>query len=264
MQENLPDPELWSLIHPFTGNLTSVDRTQRGFDSDLTAVVECEQGPFFVKAMRNRQGGRRSSILRERAIASTVRPIAPALVWEVENDDWIALGYEVVSGRRADFNPGSPDLSEVTALINGLRELPAPKVAQTWTESRWDRFTDPETAQLFRGGTLLHTDIHPSNIIVGDGRSWLVDWSWPTLGAGFIDPASTVMQLISAGHTPAQAETWATQCEGWAKAAPAALDAFARATRRMWATRAEGQPGETWLTAMLAAAEEWTQYRGLG
>ncbi|WP_459250992.1 phosphotransferase [Streptomyces youssoufiensis] len=263
MQHDRPGPDFWSLIHPFTGNRTSVGSTERGFDADLTAVVECEKGPFFVKAMRNRQGGRRNSILRERAVASTVRPIAPALVWEAEDDDWIVLGYEVVSGRRADFTAGSPDLSVVAELINQLRTLPAPNVAQAWAETRWDRFTEPGTAQLSRGGTLLHTDIHPSNVMVGDGRSWLVDWSWPTLGAAFIDPACMVVQLISTGHTPAQAETWAGQCEGWAKADPATLDAFARATYRMWVTRAEGRPDESWLGAMVTAAQEWTRHRGL-
>lgn len=51
------EPDLWALALPHTGPVAVVSPTRYGFGSDLTAIVACERGPFFVKAMRNRPGG---------------------------------------------------------------------------------------------------------------------------------------------------------------------------------------------------------------
>ncbi|MGI5192304.1 hypothetical protein ACQEVY_01390 [Streptomyces sp. CA-288835] len=86
MTRPLPDPAFWALIHSHTGDLADTQPTERGFGSDLSAVVECEKGPFFVKAMRNRPGGRRDSITRERLINPFIRSFGHS----AESAEWWA------------------------------------------------------------------------------------------------------------------------------------------------------------------------------
>ncbi|WP_405887892.1 phosphotransferase [Streptomyces sp. NBC_01136] len=260
----IPASEIRDLIRPYAGELISIERTARGFSSDITALVECDEGPFFVKAVRNRAGGRRDSLTRERLINPFVRPIAPALRWHAEDEHWIVLGFEAVSGRLSDFAPGSPDLPEIVELLDRIGKMDLPEVARDWLETRWDRFAlDASEAELFRGGALLHTDINPSNLIVEAWKVWAVDWAWPTRGAGFIDPAQFVIQLITAGHAAEAAESWASHCAAWTEADPKAIDAFAAATLRMYRTFADRKPEESWLKAMVSAARSWVGHRGV-
>ncbi|MHC0430797.1 protein kinase [Streptomyces sp. O3] len=264
MQVELPGPEFWALIRPYTGELVNSRPAEHGFGSDLTAVVDCERGPFFVKAMRNHPGGRRNSIIREREVNPYVQPISPALRWSTENEEWIVLGFAVVDGRKADFTPGSPDLPAVIDTLIRIGALELPKVAEDWPENRWDRFAaDESEASQFRGSSLLYTDINESNIIIGGHDAWAVDWSWPTKGAGFIDPACLVVQLIAAGHNPESAESWAAQCPAWGSASTEALDAFASATLRMNRAVSARKPTEVWLESMAEAAQAWASHRGV-
>jgi hypothetical protein len=78
----------------------------------------------------------------------------------------------------------------------------------------------------------------------------MVDWAWPTPGAAFIDPAWLVLQLIAAGHSAEDAESWAADCRAWTDANPSAVDAFATATLRMHLARSERRPDASWITAM--------------
>ncbi|MEU8914796.1 phosphotransferase [Streptomyces nigrescens] len=261
---NSPDTEtLWALVHPHTGDQYDVRPTGRGNGSDVTALVECDNGPVFVKACRNRPGGRRASLIRERLVNPSVRAVSPALRWQEEDDTWMALGFEVVEGRSADFAPGSPDLFAVVDIVGRLGELPLPDAAQTWQENRWDRFSDEGNARLFEGETLLFTDINPDNLVIGNERAWAVDWAWPTRGAAFIDPACLVVQLVAAGHSAESAESWAVGCTAWTEADPRSVDAFAAATLRMNCAFAERAPDTPWLSAMAAAAQAWAAHRGV-
>ncbi|MFG2228076.1 hypothetical protein [Streptomyces sp. NPDC048644] len=255
--------DLRALIQPHTGKITAVNPAG-GNDSDVTALIESENGSFFLKAMHNRPGGRRNSITRERLINPYVQPISPPLRWHTENDDWIALGFQAVTGRRADLRPGSPDLPVVVALLNRIGELPLPDVAQDWEENRWDRFcTDEAEADLLKGNALLYTDVHESNMIIQGNSAWAVDWSWPTRGAAVIDPAQLAVQLIVAGHSATSAEHWAARCTAWEKADPHAIDAFAAAALRMHQARSERFPDAKWLGTIVAAARTWADHRGV-
>ena len=255
MDTGLPE----SAIQPHTGPVTAIRRTTHGTNSDLTAVVECEKGPFFVKAVRDRPGGRRDSLLRERQIAPALTHLSPRLLWDVEADGWLVLGYQAVDARHADLAPGSPDLPLVVDTVARIGRVPLPSYARPWTETRWDRFTpDPG---LFRGDALLHTDLNPHNLLVAGPRVWAVDWAWPTRGAAFIDPALLVVQLIAAGHTPASAEQWASRTPAWRTADRRAVTAFGAANLRMHRTFAQRKPQAEWLEAMVEACRSWTVHR---
>ncbi|MFD7895509.1 protein kinase [Streptomyces sp. NPDC059743] len=191
-------------------------------------------------------------------------PISPTLRWNTEDDAWIALGFDWVEGRRSDFAPGSPDLPAIVDTLNRIAELDPPEVARDWPETRWNRFAaDEADVSLLQGEALLYTDINPSNLIIGDRSTWAVDWSWPTRGAAFIDPACLVVQLISAGHDAESAESWASGCAAWMDADPKAIDAFASATLRMHRAFAERKPDASWLRAMVEACQSWTSHRGV-
>ncbi|UED88424.1 protein kinase [Streptomyces profundus] len=192
-----------------------------------------------------------------------VRTLAPELLWSVEDADWIVLGFERVDARDAEFGKGSADVPALVELVNAIGELDLPGVARDWPETRWDWWADRGAPELFRGDTLLHVDINPGNLLIGADRNWVVDWSWPTRGAAFIDPAMLVLQLIGGLYTPAEAESFARGCPAWTEADPEAIDAFVVATARMNRHRALRRPDEPWLDAMAVAAESWAAYRGV-
>ncbi|TDE25238.1 protein kinase [Actinomadura sp. 6K520] len=253
---------LAATLHPHTGALVSVEPTERGNLSDLTALVMGEKGEWFVKAVRNRAGGRRDSLVREGLINPFVRPISPTVLWQAESPEWIALGFEAVRARHADLSPGSPDVPEVVDVLNRIALVELPDIVRDWPETRWDGFAD-DAARLLRGDALLYTDLNPDNILIGDQATWAVDWSWPTRGAAHIPPSLLVVQLIATGHSARSAEEWADGCTAWRGATPEAVDAFAAAVTRMHRHHAECNPGTEWLQAMASAAEEWADHRGV-
>jgi hypothetical protein len=254
-----PGPEFWGLIEPHTGPVDSVRHTERGYTTDVTAIVHAAAGPVFVKAARD-PGPHASSLRREALINPHVRSVSPALRWQWSGGGWIALGFEVAQGAHAEFAPGSPDLPAVVEALARIGALDCPQVAHDWAESRWDRFT--QRPELFAGRALLYTDINPDNMLVHDGRVSVVDWAWPTRGAAFIDPACLVVQLVAAEHNPAEAEDWASRCPAWRSADPAAVDEFAAATVRMY-RHFEARDPAPWRKAMTEAVTGWAEYRGL-
>lgn len=257
-----PRDEVKELIWPYTGNVELVGHDSRSF-TDLTMVLDADGGRVFVKAMRNRPGGRRDQLLREREINPFVREFAPRLLWSAENEDWTALGFEYVTGRQADYSPDSPDLLPVIRVLDRLALNEPPEVAREWRETRWDWWADEGDAAHFVGNTLLHADMNPDNFLVGEQRVWLVDWAWPTVGAAFIDPALLVAQLVAAHHPVEAAEQQLTHCPAWADADSAAIDAFVIAYARMTRVRAARQPDRPWVSAMADAVGAWARHRRL-
>lgn len=259
MPKHDPGEEFWSLIEPLTGKITATRHSRHGYSSDVTALVDCEAGAVFVKAVRE-PSVHASSFEREAEINPYVRTVSPALRWTMRERGWFVLGFEAVPGADSDFAPGSPDLPGVVDVVDRIGAITCPEIAADWHESRWDRFTD--RPELFAGDALLYTDINPANVMAGSGGVWVVDWAWPTRGAGFIDPACLVVQLVAAEHSPAEAEQWASRCAAWCLADPAAVDEFAAATVRMY-RHFEARDPAPWRKAMTVAVTGWAQYRGL-
>jgi hypothetical protein len=254
-----PDPgsDFWKLIAPYTGAISAVRHADRGYSSDVTAIVECATGPVFLKAVRE-PGPHASSLEREAEINPHITSVSPALRWRLSGDGWLVLAFDVILGVHADFGPESPDLPEVADAVNTIGAIECPPVARDWPETRWNRFT--EHPAMFAGDALLYTDINPDNFIKVGHKISVVDWAWPTRGAGFIDPACMVVQFIASGHTASSAERWAQRCGAWQSANPSAIDEFVMATCRMYEHFGKRDPAP-WRNAMTKAATEWAIHR---
>lgn len=259
MTKKDPGKEFWALVTPYTGEVSAVRHAERGYSSEITAVVECAAGPVFLKAVRE-TSSHASSFAREAQINPYVRSVSPALRWQLSESGWIILAFDVVTGAYADFAPGSADLPAVADAVNAIGAIDCPDIARDWHETRWDWYTDQE--QLFAGESLLYTDINPDNFLMTSSGPSVVDWSWPTRGAGFIDPACLVVQLVAAGHSAAEAESWAERCTEWRTADPAAINAFVIATIRMY-RHFENRDPSPWRTEMTRAVRAWAAYRGM-
>ncbi len=116
------------------------------------------------------------------------------------------------------------------------------------------------TPSLLAGDHLLHTDLNPHNILITGTGPRIVDWSWPTLGAAWIDTACAALWLIAEGHTPADAESWAAGVTAWADATEPALNAFTTTNSALWSQIASTDP-RPWKRSMYQAAVAWCQYR---
>jgi thiamine kinase-like enzyme len=129
-------------------------------------------------------------------------------------------------------------------------------------EDRWKPYLDdPETAVVFAGPVLTHSDWTPDNVLVSEQRAWLIDWAWPTLGAAWTDPACWVLRLMaSGGHTAHEAERQASRLPAFQAADPAHIDLFAAANVRLWDEIAQASTSD-WTTKMAQAAEAWAVYR---
>lgn len=253
--------EVHDAIQHHIGPISRVDPVAAGRNSDLAAVVHTAAGAM-VFAKGNRASGSRARTQHlEAALAPHVASVSPRLLWRVVAAGWDVLGFEHVPGRPADLSPGSADLGVVTEAIRRLaatappRDLPLRRI-----EDRWADYAPGRELQLLRGEALLHTDLHPDNILVTDTGAVFVDWAWPTLGAAWIEPACLALWLIASGHTPAEAEAWARNVPAYAAARRQAVDVFTRTAARLWAEIAAHDPAE-WKRRLAAAAAEWSEYR---
>jgi hypothetical protein len=245
-----------SLIEEQTGPVFTAEPVTEGLNSEIAVIVNASRGATFVKGLRS-DHRRVWTQQREAAINPYVLQVSPRLRWHVETDGWNLLGFDHVSGRRVDYSPGSPDLPKVIHVMRQLGKIPCPALQMKQAEQRWFSYTD--IPELFAGEHLLHTEWSPGNVLVNDAAH-LVDWAWPTRGAGWIDPACWVVWLVASEHNPQSAEDWAAQVPAWHAAPRDALDAFARAQADMWDGIARDGP-EPWTQRMAGAARQWVEHR---
>jgi hypothetical protein len=225
-----------------------------GNHAEIAATVAGLSGTVFVKAATSEFSVRalRYEMTATKAIHSR---LAPAVEWHMEADGWLVVGFEHLDGAHADLSPGSVDLD---LLGDRLRELErTPATGGPWFDPRSRvAFSHPE----MDGGTLVHSDLNPTNLIVTADGLRIVDWAYATKGAPWLELALLAPWLIGSGHTPEQAEAWLSQLAGWTSADPKALDHFAFSNAEKWATKARQSP-EAWMHDLAAWNGEWAAHR---
>jgi hypothetical protein len=259
---DLPD-EVRTTIQAHTGTVTHVDPAPLGNHADVAGTLHSSTGRTFMKAARkldDKDGTEVWSLRNEAVINPYVTEFAPRLRWQVEAGGWLALGFEHIDGRHADYSPGSPDLAILAKTLQALQATPCPDVVQLRVERRWATVADDVSPMA--GAALLHTDSNQDNLIVTpDGRAFLVDWAFVSRGAAWVELGLLMPWLLKDGHSPAQAEEWLAQFPSWAATDPAGIDLFARAFADKWRQNSARNP-EPWALEHAARTEQWAEYRG--
>lgn len=246
-------------VEGHAGTVHRVDTISSGLNASFTARLHTNMGLTFAKGVPS---DRAIAQRREAEINPHVQPIAPRLLWEVDTQGWHILGFEHLSGRAADLSPGSADLVGIADVLGHLADLATPRNACKRIEERWADAAQRAGVgtELLAGDHLLHTDLNPHNILVTDTGPRLVDWSWPTLGAAWVDTACAALWLIAEGHSPAAAESWASRTEVWAETTPKALDVFTKTNVVLWGQIAAAEP-RPWKQRLHEAAAAWAKDR---
>lgn len=285
--DELP-PIVRNAIEHETGVVTTAEIPTAGRNSDFSATLHTATGPVFCKGIAD-AAGRRGVMHRHEAEINPWLPhtLAPRLRWRTEVDGWLLLGFDHIAGRYADLTPGSPDLTKVTATVAALADAlahttaKANNLAEQWhrlaawrrlaktpdnldlrTADQLDQLTTWESRaiELADGNSLVHTDLHSYNMLVGPDHAHVVDWAWSRIGAAAIDVAFLVARLIAAGHTPHAAEQRADQLPAWRAATPVAKTAYAVAIWGIWTYKNIEQPRPLW-DQLVPAAETWARHR---
>ncbi|MFG1709262.1 hypothetical protein ACFLIM_39330 [Nonomuraea sp. M3C6] len=248
-------------IEKHTGRVRSARTVSEGLNSSVAMLLSTEVGPVFVKGLR-RAYPRRWTQDMEWMVNPYVTGVAPRVLWRIE-EEWDLLGFEAVEGRHAVYEPDSADLPRLMHTMAALGKMQCPDLPLKTAEDRWGPYvTEPEQASWFVGGRLLHTDYNPLNVLISGRRALLIDWAWPTKGAGWIDPACLVIRLIAGGHTAEQAERAVSGLPAWEGAPVEGLDVFSAASVRLW-QEIEGAASTSWTAGMAEAACMWQTYRGV-
>ncbi|NKE56057.1 hypothetical protein FXN61_04120 [Lentzea sp. PSKA42] len=244
-----------------TGPVLEAEIPSVGRNSAFAASLTTASGRVFCKG--GRAEGPQAIMHRNEAAVNPFLPknLAPQLLWHIEQDDWLLLGFEHVSGQHADLSPGSADLSLMADAVRKIGAIKPPEVPRRMIADHWEAAlangTTSEWAaqapQHMHGSTLVHSDLNPLNVLVAD-TARVVDWAWWRTGAAWIDPAFVVVRLIAEGHEPAGAEEWAAQFDGFRKAPSEAISAFAASLVCLW----ERKFADTDVTK---AARTWAEFR---
>lgn len=235
-----------------TGPVRSIRPVETSRPSVVTAILATQGGPIFVKGIPADQP-QAVAHCRETRIAPHLPPLAPRLLWHVKTAGWLVVAWEAVAGRRADYHVPA-DLQMVRTALEKVQSVQAPAEVKTAVD-RWGPYADDGAAELFDGDVLLHTNLVPGNVLLAGRQVYLVDWRFPTRGAGWVDAYLWALRLMEAGHSAASAVSWACELPSWRDADPRAIGAFGAVVQRVWHEAATKEPAARTLHLAVQAAE---------
>ncbi|WP_439675879.1 phosphotransferase family protein [Embleya sp. MST-111070] len=275
-------------IQQYTGPIRSMHAPEFGKSSEFSATLETRDGRVFCKGVRADRPYAWTH--RNEAAVAPFLPVslAPALLWSVVQEGWHMLGFEYVPGRYPSLSPTSGDLDVIGDLVVTMAEAltPCPSAALHSIADRWGSAPgwaaiyakspddlDPwarahigvlatlELGAALDGDTLVHSDLHPANMLTRDDRVRVIDWAWSARGAAWIDAAYVVVRLMHEGHTPEAAEAWAVHVPAFAKAPDPVIDAFAAKLSGMWEFITRSPRARPHSRALADTARAWARYR---
>ena len=234
---------------------TRVTPASGGDHAEIAATVAGPDGKVFVKAACS-ELGQRSLRYEVAATLAVDLPYRPRIHWQFETDGWLVAGFEHLDGRHADLAPGSQDLGLLAAALEDLARTPAACGQQWFTPAGRLGFSHP----AMNGGTLVHSDLNPTNLIMTGTGLRIVDWAYATKAAPWVELALIPQWLIGSGHAPEQAERWLTALSAWSTTGPATLDYFAFRNAEKWSSKAQSSTA-AWVHDLAEWTKRWAAYR---
>jgi len=247
-------------VERHTGSVETAESAPHGVMSRLACTVHTPAGRVFIKGTRHDDP--QAWVYRHEARVTRCTPLAPAVLWEVDADGWLLSGYEYIDGRHPDLTPGSDDLAPLLRTLTVTSEAPWPEALNKKPlHTRWTEFLPEDVPPGLQGRGLAHTDMSPHNMLLTHGGELLLlDWALSCPAPAWADTALTIPRLISAGHTPEQAETIARQVPAYRAAAPAIVTTFARTVHAAWKNWERTRPIPH-RAALTVAAQAWATHR---
>lgn len=287
-QRVLPE-DAWHAIVARCGEVSRVEHASSGINQDFAASLTTDTGRVFVKGVRLDSSNVAAQRSEARVNGHLPATLAPRMRWQFEAAGWLLLGFEHVPGRHADITPGSPDLPAILAAVTAAQEAltPCPPVEVGSVADQWQRLgawrnllsdvpanldswtrdllaygTDHEhvAIDIMRGDSLAHTDVQPLNILMEAGHAKLIDWAWARRAAPWVDIAFLVIRLVSAGHSPANAERLAAHTPAWRAMSEDERTLFAVEVLGVWEWLLHHRPMPH-RAALTGAARLWAKHR---
>lgn len=201
------------------GTVVEDESKESGFTTCFASVVRAADGSsVFLKA---------ASIVAQEEVAQTLRSEArllaglvkqpvplpmPRPLWVIDDDVWVAIGFETVDGLPPRRPWEDAELTRALDVAEAIAAAPLPDVPLqplTTTVPRlvhaWEMLPDrphhDEALALARAyadlpaDALSHSDLRDDNVLLGGGRDVAVDWSQCSRGQPWRD---TVDLLVSA------------------------------------------------------------------
>jgi hypothetical protein len=224
--------------------VVAAESMETGFTPGFASRLRLADGrSAFVKAAD--EGTRqlfadsyREEIRKLEALPDTIP--APRLRWFLDEDGWVILGFDDISGRHPRRPWRSDELGLVLTAIDATAALltPAPDTYD-WSPlsgflktdpPRWEEIAEwsgtpewlrPHLSECGRladlgdsamaGDTVVHADVRDDNVLIdANDTVWICDWNWPLLGNPALD---TIVVLISVHGDGLDADAWLPRCE---------------------------------------------------
>ncbi|MFI6286772.1 hypothetical protein ACIBCM_18815 [Streptomyces sp. NPDC051018] len=228
--------------------------------SRLACTIHARGGRAFVKGTPLNDP--QAWVYRHEVQVTRLAPHAPHVLWEVDAGGWLLCGYEFIEGFHPQLTPGSGDIGPLVRTLTIMSEVHWPEALRKKPlHTRWAEFLPTHVPSGFQGQGLAHTDVSLHNMLMTSADELLLlDWALACPAPSWADAALTVPRLISAGHTPEQAEKIARQVPAYRDADSDTVTAFARTVYAAWENWERTRPLPH-RAALTAAAREWAAHR---
>lgn len=232
--QHLPTPVRAAVERRLGSEVIKAESQDAGFTPGFASVLTGADGTrLFVKAASRKAQPQFAAAYADEARTLGLLPVdrlpVPRLLWTEEDDSWLVLGFEAVSGRNPRRPWRGPELtrclealSVVDAVMDtvldeppeGLRLAPLyedlPTLLTGWASVRAARPDWPhldEVEELARSfgslpdaGHVVHADARDDNfLLTDDGRTLLCDWNWPGLAPRWLDAVDLLVSARAEG-----------------------------------------------------------------